>query len=352
VSRRLLTAGIAVAVVVVFACLGALTMLAGAAVSACTVTTGPSGATSYDPEQVRNARTIIQVGAQRGIPPRGQVIAVATAIQESSLRNLGNLGDQNDHDSLGLFQQRPSQGWGTPEQIMNPVHAAGRFYDKLLTIAGWETMPLTDAAQAVQRSAYPDAYAKWETDATTLVTLATGQPGSATPMMGQQCISAAGWMNPVAGTLVSGFRTADRPGHDGVDINAAKGTPIRAAAAGEVITVECNAHLESGGPYSCDVDGHFDKVRGCGWYAELLHPDQTVTRYCHMVSRPTVQIGQHVSPGQIIGQVGSSGHSSGPHLHLETHTSRPANPENAVDPIVFFAQRGIDLGSYFVVGSH
>jgi hypothetical protein len=84
---------------------------------------------------------------------------VATAIQESSLHNLGNQGPHNDHDSLGLFQQRPSQGWGTAEQLTNPVYAAGKFYDKLLSIPGWEQMPLTQAAQAVQHSAYPDAYA-------------------------------------------------------------------------------------------------------------------------------------------------------------------------------------------------
>jgi murein DD-endopeptidase MepM/ murein hydrolase activator NlpD len=69
-----------------------------------------------------------------------------------------------------------------------------------------------------------------------------------------------------------------------------------------------------------------------GWYLELLHPDGTVTRYCHLVSRPPVEEGEQVAVGQVIGQVGSSGHSSGPHLHLEAHTARPATAANAVDP--------------------
>jgi hypothetical protein len=87
-------------------------------------------------------------------------------MQESRLTNLGNLGSRNDHDSLGLFQQRPSSGWGTPAQITDPVYASTKFYEKLKTIAGWETMPLTEAAQRVQISAYPDAYAKHEPVAT------------------------------------------------------------------------------------------------------------------------------------------------------------------------------------------
>ncbi len=103
------------------------------------------------------------------VPRYGWEIAVATAMQESTLRNLGHLGADNDHDSLGLFQQRPSQGWGTPEQILNPRYAAGKFYERLVEVEGWQTMPLTQAAQAVQRSAFPDAYAKWQPEAQQLV---------------------------------------------------------------------------------------------------------------------------------------------------------------------------------------
>jgi cell wall-associated NlpC family hydrolase len=90
------------------------------------------------------------------------------------LINLGDLGAANDTDSLGLFQQRPSQGWGTPAQIMNPDYAAGAFYTALRKVTGWETMPVTEAAQRVQRSAYPDAYSKHEARAAAIVAAFTG----------------------------------------------------------------------------------------------------------------------------------------------------------------------------------
>jgi FOG: LysM repeat len=119
-------------------------------------------------EQEANARIIIQVGREQGVPDYGIIIALATAMQESSLRNI----DYGDRDSVGLFQQRPSTGWGTVEEILNPRHAAYLFYQGragytrgLLDIAGWQSMPLTVAAQKVQISAYPDHYAKWETSA-------------------------------------------------------------------------------------------------------------------------------------------------------------------------------------------
>ena len=120
-------------------------------------------------DEEHNAATIVTVGQTMKVPPRGWIIAVATAMQESHLHNLGDLGAHNDHDSLGLFQQRPSQGWGTPAQILNPTYASTKFYTKLLTVKDWQGLPLTVAAQTVQRSAYPDAYAKWEPDATQLV---------------------------------------------------------------------------------------------------------------------------------------------------------------------------------------
>src|SRR5439155_17055233 len=119
----------------------------------------------WDSEQVGQAATIVTVGAQRGVPPRGWVIALATAMQESGLRNLPGGPD----DSIEPFQQRPSQGWGTPAQLADPAYAAGRFFEALLKVPGWQTMAVTDAAQAVQKSAYPDAYADDEPDATVLV---------------------------------------------------------------------------------------------------------------------------------------------------------------------------------------
>lgn len=104
----------------------------------------------------------------------GLVIAVATAIQESGLRNLAHLGDRNDHDSIGVFQQRPSQGWGTTTHLSNPAYQAAQFYDKLLTVPGWESMPLSRAAQTIQVSAFPHAYATWTDEALHLVEHLTG----------------------------------------------------------------------------------------------------------------------------------------------------------------------------------
>jgi hypothetical protein len=124
---------------------------------------------TWNSAQRENAATIVKVGEALAIPTRGEVVAVATAIQESQLYNLGDLGAKNDHDSLGLFQQRPSMGWGTAAQVTDPVFAATAFYLALKRVPGWESMALTVAAQRVQRSAFPNAYAQWETDATSLV---------------------------------------------------------------------------------------------------------------------------------------------------------------------------------------
>jgi murein DD-endopeptidase MepM/ murein hydrolase activator NlpD len=299
---------------------------------------GPGPVGRWTADQVGNAAIIIEVGVRRRVPPRGWVIALATAMQESGLVNLPGGSD----DSVGLFQQRPSQGWGTPGQLHDPVYAAGAFYDRLLTVAGWPALPLTDAAQAMQRSAYPDAYAKWEPDAVTLVQTVTGISGT-----GDGCavtVSARGWTPPVRGPVGSGFRTPDRPGHDGVDIPAAKGTPIHAAAAGIVSVVRCNAvDAATGADWGCDRDGDPVRVRGCGWYVDLSHVGNVITRYCHQLTRPTVRPGQHVSAGQVIGVVGSSGHSSGPHLHYEVHVG-DHTAATATDPVAFMAAVGAPLG--------
>ena len=141
---------------------------------ACTL---PGSGVTVTEEQVRNAAIIAQVGRDRGLPERAVVIALATAQQESRLRNL----DYGDRDSLGLFQQRPSQGWGTEAQVQDPVYAAGKFYDWLVTVPGWETGRLTDVAQAVQRSGYPELYQQHEAMA---VELTAGFGPGATPACG------------------------------------------------------------------------------------------------------------------------------------------------------------------------
>ncbi|MFJ6101897.1 C40 family peptidase [Streptomyces sp. NPDC092359] len=115
-------------------------------------------------EQIPFAETIQATGVAMNVPVRGQVVALATALQESGLRNL----TWGDRDSLGLFQQRPSMGWGTANEILNPVHASTKFYEGLKKVSGWESLSVTQAAQAVQRSGFPEAYAKWEPLATAL----------------------------------------------------------------------------------------------------------------------------------------------------------------------------------------
>lgn len=121
------------------------------------------------PDQLANATTIVAVGREMGVPARGWTVALATAMQESTLRNL----DHGDRDSLGLFQQRPSQGWGTPAQVTDPRYAARKFFEGLLKVHGWDRLPVTVAAQAVQRSGFPSAYAKWEAKAAQVVAATT-----------------------------------------------------------------------------------------------------------------------------------------------------------------------------------
>jgi hypothetical protein len=124
-----------------------------------------------DPEQAANATTIAAVGKRVGLPDHAVTVALAAALQESGLHNVSH----GDRDSLGLFQQRPSQGWGTPSQIMVPSFAAGAFYSRLAAVSGWKTASVTDAAQQVQHSAAPDAYAQWEAEARVLAQAMTGE---------------------------------------------------------------------------------------------------------------------------------------------------------------------------------
>jgi cell wall-associated NlpC family hydrolase len=164
-------------------------------------------------EQIPNAKVIVATGVQMKISARGQVIALATALQESGLRNL----DHGDRDSLGLFQQRPSQGWGTRAQIMDPVYASTKFYQALKSVNDWESMPLTVAAQKVQKSGLPDAYAKHEPLATALQraiapTLGAAAGPAGTPAssggFGAGCVTQAGtdYGDIPPGTLPEGYQ--------------------------------------------------------------------------------------------------------------------------------------------------
>jgi hypothetical protein len=123
-----------------------------------------------DPGQARYAGLITAIAVQRGMPARAASIALAAAYQESDLRNLRG----GDRDSAGLFQQRPSQGWGTLADVRDPVHATNAFYDALAEVPGYEQLEITVAAQAVQRSGFPDAYADHEADARALASALSG----------------------------------------------------------------------------------------------------------------------------------------------------------------------------------
>lgn len=138
-------------------------------VRGCTVQA--DGQVSLDPTQMANAATIAAVGIRRGLPERAMVVALATALQESKLENLSD----GDRDSVGLFQQRPSQGWGTAEQISDPRYATGQFYNALLRVKGWQQMRVTEAAQRVQHSAHPEAYEKWADEGAVLTKALSGQ---------------------------------------------------------------------------------------------------------------------------------------------------------------------------------
>jgi cell wall-associated NlpC family hydrolase len=158
--------------------------IAGAqgAATSCDPSTPAGMLSDLDAEQTRDARWIVAVGQQRGAPDNGLVVGLMAAMQESGLRNL----PYGDRDSLGLFQQRPSKGWGTPEQILDPAYAAAAFFGGptspdgnpgLLDVAGWEQLAPGRAAQAVQQSAYPDSYARWEESAQAWLAEIASQPG-------------------------------------------------------------------------------------------------------------------------------------------------------------------------------
>jgi cell wall-associated NlpC family hydrolase len=146
---------------------GELVSPAQAATSTCDAGSaqGRAAAAALDAAQTGDARILYDVGISMQLPQQAEVIAIATAMQESRLINL----PYGTSDSLGLFQQRPSQGWGSPAQIMQPVYAASAFYSALVLVPGWQSLPPAVAAQDVQHSDYPGAYARWEPLAIALV---------------------------------------------------------------------------------------------------------------------------------------------------------------------------------------
>jgi murein DD-endopeptidase MepM/ murein hydrolase activator NlpD len=304
---------------------GSATGSVGTAVSgATTCSVDSTGATvaGLDQDQLHNAGTLIAVGKSLHIPPRGWVVAISAALQESGLRNL----DYGDRDSLGMLQQRPSAGWGTPDQVTNPTYAARAFYGGpnsptrntgLLGVPGWEQMPVWEAAQSVQRSAFPLAYAAHEVLASELV------QKLADTTAGCQQLTSGPWGLPVAAhyVLTSGFgprmspTTGTADFHTGQDFAVPTGTQALAASSG---VVEFTGW-----------DG------GYGNLVKLLHANEVETYYGHL-SRIEVHPGEHVQRGSLLGLTGSTGNSTGPHLHFEVRLDgRP------VDPMPFLRGKGL-----------
>ncbi|EGX58878.1 hypothetical protein SZN_15638 [Streptomyces zinciresistens K42] len=169
----------------------------------CVVVSGRADGARYEfsQEQAVNAATIAAVGTGRGLPERAVTIALATALQESALRNI----EYGDRDSLGLFQQRPSQGWGTQREILDPAFSAGAFYEHLVKVPRYTELPLTVAAQRVQRSGFPDAYAKHEPNAALLAAALTGRSAATLTCQGLAGTARATGADAVRAALLRDF---------------------------------------------------------------------------------------------------------------------------------------------------
>ena len=314
------------------------------------VTTANGETFTLNRTQLTHAATIIETGSGiDGVSRDGLVIALMAALTESTLRMLSNTsaypesanypndGDGGDHDSLGLFQMRPQSGWGTVAELMDPVYQAEAFFGGptgpnhpsprgLLDIPGWEDMDKGEAAQAVEVSAYPDRYRNYEPVAEAILstlTTTTAAGGDAVPVVQAARPESSRVVFPVPeGTWVLtseyGPRvhpiTGEDSFHTGTDFAAPDGTPLLAAADGAVTVAEFS-----------------------GGYGGLIVIEHTIggqtvaTAYAHMWQHGIyVTTGERVVPGQHIGDVGSSGYSTGAHLHFEVRTG--GTNGTAIDP--------------------
>jgi hypothetical protein len=292
--------------------------------------------------QRRNAFAIITAGRQRNLPDRAIVIALATASQESGYRNYANDGRGGDliwsqtgierslrlpheavgtdHGSLGIFQQQ-WPWWGTMPQLMNPAWAANRFYDSLLQVPGWETMPITVAAQRVQRSAFPSAYADDEHLARSILQTTGGlssardsavdcSPGTPSGTVTFPLPARSGYLDQ-RNWGGSGSHWAH--GHTGTDLSVACGTPVLAATAGTVVV-------------------RTDQAWAGRWLVQVsTGRGRLTTWYAHM-RRVDIQAGETVTAGQQIGQVGDLGNATGCHLHFEVHPNGGSIYQDNINP--------------------
>lgn len=324
---------VAIAVPIIF-----LLVVGGQAASSSASACGPSvaGIVDGDSELAGEQMLVAQqiVGAVRAFPatadkPHAAVIALATARQESGIRNL----DYGDRDSLGAFQQRPSQGWGTPEQVMNVPHATTTFLEHLVLVPGWGTRPVTDVAADVQRPAeeYRGLYEQWVPLATRLTEELWPQAASLMPTTQLTCVQpatgAGGVIYPVPPAYIGtdshnwgGSGSHWSSWHTGTDFSIPCGTPVLAATAG-------TAEIET------------DQAWAGTWLVKVVTgPDSVATWYAHM-QKLDVSPGQQVRAGQQLGEVGARGNATGCHLHFEVHLHDGSiyGPDN-VDPSQWLAQ--------------
>ncbi|WP_341941809.1 M23 family metallopeptidase [Microbacterium sp. LWH10-1.2] len=303
-----------------------------------TATTRNGETVTLNRQQFTHAATIITVGGQTaGVGRDGVLIALMAALTESTLRMLANTsaypesadypndGNGSDHDSLGLFQMRPASGWGTVAELMDSAYQARAFYGGesgpnypsprgLLDIPGWQQLDPGEAAQAVEVSAYPDRYQNYQPvaqailDALTRPAPSGNGGGDEAPVVPETTrivfplpegtwvrTSPFGWRNdPITG---------ERRFHAGSDFAAPDGTPIYAVADGVVVRAN---YTDAGG--------------GVIVIEHTVGGQRVASMYVHMWQHGIhVAEGGTVTAGQHIGDVGSSGHSTGPHLHLQIH---------------------------------
>lgn len=308
-------------------------------------------AAGLSPQQTRNAAVIVSVGKQLGVGQRGIVVALATASQESGFRNYANDGlggdlapEQRgvgrsmelpheavgtDHGSIGIYQQQ-WPWWGSMSELMDPALSARKFYEKLRTVPGWQSMPVTRAAQAVQRSAYPDAYADDESLAVRLLEQLAGTTVDAEQVAGESTDCTLTDVVDGAVTTPVANAGADRRnfgstggrwarGHTGTDFSLPCGTPVRAATSGRVV-------IET------------DQGWAGRWLVKVSTGEKALTTWYAHMQRITVQDGDVVRAGQQIGDVGTLGNSTGCHLHFEVHPRGGSIYEDATDPSEWLQQ--------------
>ncbi|WP_069114519.1 M23 family metallopeptidase [Jiangella alba] len=325
---------------------GGDSLIVGPVPDSLTTTTSDGHQITLDRTQLTHAATIITTGGRvDGVGRDGVVIALMAALTESRLRMLANTGaypesgdypndgDGSDHDSLGLFQMRPAAGWGTVAQLMDPTYQAAAFYGGptgpnypsprgLLDITGWRDMDPGEAAQAVEVSAHPDRYRAFQPVAETILTTLTtnSQPPTQVPEADRVVFPLpAGTWNKTSdfGPRIHPI-TGEVSFHTGTDYAAPDATPILAVADGRVVSTDTTPVY--GGLIV--IEHTIDALPVATAYAHIWPDDIHVSP------------GQIVAAGQHIGDVGSAGQSTGPHLHLEVRPGGPDQPP--VDPVPWF----------------